>query len=93
MLIMGLLIVLCYCSRKVISQNCIFYLKACHSHHTVKISCMGSRTLQEDHPESTKLGSWGITEPGPPIRGHAGAGPRLTTDLLQMCNLVSVWLP
>ena len=40
----------------------------------------GSRTPQED-PESTNQRPWQLTEPEPPTREHAGAGPRPPTHL------------
>jgi hypothetical protein len=31
--------------------------------------------------ETTNLGAWGLTEPGPPTREHAGAEPRTPKHL------------
>jgi hypothetical protein len=57
----------------------------------VWVTCerMGDRTEQAGEikdttrrpTESTNMGPWGLTEPGPPTREHAGAGPRPPTLL------------
>ena len=47
----------------------------------------GSRTIQAD-TQSTNLGSWVLTEPGPPSREHAALGPRPRTHLQQNTSLV-----
>ena len=47
--------------------------------------------------ESNNLRQWGLTEFGPPSRGHTGAGPRPSIHFymssLQTSSLVFMWVP
>lgn len=51
----------------------------------------GTKDTTGNHRESTKPGSWCLTETGPPARELAWDWPRLSEHTLQLCSLVFFW--